>query len=138
MAAVDKLLKFLNTVNIASLLDEDQLRTIANDVTVGYEIDQDSRIEWLDRNLEAMDIIHQCEKGVESRELSKVIYPLLAPAVIQLASRLSQHITRNDRVAETMVLGEDKPLIDFNSGQPIPGKYVKQDKAERVSAHMSY
>lgn len=138
MTAIDKLLKFLNTPNVASLLDDDQLKQIADDVITGYKIDDESRSTWLERNQEAVKIIKHCEEGLENREMSKVIYPLLAPAVIQLSSRLAQHIVRNGQVLEVAVLGDDTPLIDYQTGQPLPGKFVKQDKAKRITDYASY
>jgi chaperonin GroES len=143
MPAIDKLLKFLNTPNIAELLDDDQLHKIAEDVTLGYQIDQDSREDWLSTNLEAMKIIKHAEGSNERRDFpfvdsAKVIYPLLAPATIQLASRLVQHITRNDRVGECTILGEDEPIMNPMNGQPMPGQYKKKAKAERVSSFLNY
>jgi chaperonin GroES len=143
MPAIDKLLKFLNTPNIAELLDDDQLHKIADDVILGYNIDQDSREDWLNTNLEAMKIIKHCENPNERRDFpfvdsAKVIYPLLAPATIQLASRLVQHITRNDKVGDCTILGKDEPIVDPQTGQPIPGLYKKKEKASRVSSFLNY
>jgi hypothetical protein len=56
---------------------------------------------------------------------SKVIYPLLASANIQLASRLIPHLVRNDKVAECAVLGPDPDG-------------TKAKKAEMVSNFFSY
>lgn len=142
MASIDKILKFLNTVNIADLLDDDKLKQIAQDVVLGYQIDEDSREVWLNTNLEAMKIIKHCENNKEKRDFpfsdsAKVIYPLLAPATIQLASRLAQHITRNNRVGECAVLGKDEPEVDPQTGQPT-GQYVKRGKADRVSSFLTY
>lgn len=138
MSSVDKLLKYLNTPNIAELLDDKQLKNIAEDVLTGYRIDQDSRATWLERNQEAMKIVKHCEEGLENRDMCKVVYHLLTNAIIQLSSRLSQHLVRNGQVLECAVLGDDSPLVDYNTHQPIPGKFVKQDKATRITNYASY
>ncbi len=144
MSTADKLLKFLNSDNIAKDIEEDQLNKIAESVIKGYKIDDESRKSWLDTNKEAMRIIKHCESDPEQKRdfpfegSAQVIYPLLAPAVIQLASRLIPHLVRNDRVVECKVLGSDtNPEIDMKTGQPT-GKNVKAAKAERVSNFLNY
>lgn len=142
MSALDKLLKYMNSKNVAEFLDDKQLQDIADDVILGYQIDDDSRQQWLETNQNAVKLIKHCEDG-ETRNFpfedsAKVIYPLLAPAIIQLASRMTTHITRNNKVAECAVLGKDSPAMDQQTGQPIPGHFVKQDKAKRVGDYLSY
>lgn len=142
MPAIDKLLKYLNSKNVAELLDEDQLKAIAEDVVKGYEIDEDSRKEWLELNQHAMAIMRNDESYEKRMSLfdgqTKLMFPLLANANIQLASRLSTHIKRNDRTVEMKVLGKDTPVVDPQSGQPIPGLYTKAEKARKASELMNY
>lgn len=142
MATIDKLVKFLNTKNVASLLDEDKLHDIAEDVIKGYEIDEDSRKDWLELNDEAMSIMRNEDNRQDDNRLydgqCKLVFPLLASANIQLASRLSTHITRNDKTVEMKVLGKDTPVMDPQSHQPIPGLFVKAEKARKVSEFMNY
>jgi hypothetical protein len=144
MSTVDKLLKFLNSKNIAEFLDDEQLNEIAESVIKGYKIDDESRQAWLNTNLEAMRVIKHCENdGETNRDFpfpgsAKVIYPLLAPSVIQLASRLITHLVRNDRVVECKVLGDDsQPEVNPQTGQPT-GNNVKAAKAARVSSYLNY
>lgn len=144
MAAVDKLLKFLNSKNVADLLDDEDVAKIVDDVIVGYDIDEDSRRNWLTANQEAMTLIKVADQGADRSDKefpfyksSKVIYPLLTNAIIQLSSRMNQHTVRNGRVAECTVLGQDEPEVDPQSAQPT-GRGVKEAKAKRVSDFMSY
>ena len=107
--SVEKLLKFVEADNIASLLDEDKLKDICEDVSHGFEIDMESCQDWIDMNKEALKMIKAETKTEHTQNYAhcKVIYPLLASATIQLASRLIPHLVRNDKVAECAVLGPD-------------------------------
>lgn len=144
MASIEKLLKYLESDNVADFLDDDEAKQVVEDVVTGYCIDEESRRPWLETNKEAMKIIKNAERSESDPERefpfyksSKVIYPLLSPAIIQLSSRLIQHIVRNDKVAECVVLGQDEPEINPETGQPT-GQGIKQSKASRVSDFMSY
>lgn len=125
--SVEKLLKFVQADNIAKLLDEDRLKEICSDASHGFDIDEASCQEWIDMNKEALKMIKAEVKQEHTQNYahSKVIYPLLASATIQLASRLIPHLVRNDRVAECAVLGPDPDG-------------VKAAKAEMVSKFFSY
>lgn len=125
--SVEKLLRFIQEDNIAELLDEDKLHKIVEDAAHGFDIDESTCSEWIDMNKEALKMI-KAEVNVEHTQNyahSKVIYPLLASANIQLASRLIPHLVRNNKVAECAVLGPDPDGM-------------KAQKAEKVSAFFSY
>lgn len=125
--SVEKLLKYVQSNNIAELLDGDQLHDIVEDASHGFDIDETSCEDWIKMNKEALKMI-KAETNIEHTQNyahSKVIYPLLASATIQLASRLIPHLVRNDRVAECAVLGPD----------PDGTKAIK---AEMVSKFFSY
>jgi hypothetical protein len=170
----NKLFKMLEEPDkIASKLDDDQKQKIVQDVLLGVKIDDDSRSEWLETNKEAMRIIKHCEENTEEDTLdtpvykaAKVIYPLLANAVIQLASRMIVHVVRNDKVAEMSALGKDMlvpenpeeaqrfqqimQMVQQNpqiaqqlqqSGQMPPQPkmvWKKKDRAKRVTDYMNY
>lgn len=125
--SVENLLKYVQANNVATLLDEDQLRDICEDASHGYDIDLDSCQDWIDMNKEALKMIKAEAKTEHTQNYahSKVIYPLLASATIQLASRLIPHLVRNDKVAECAVLGPDP-------------QGVKAIKAKMVSDFFSY
>lgn len=151
MKAIDKLIKFLNSKNVADELgdnedmtSEQRLAQIARDVVTGYKIDEDSREDWLQVNKIAMDLIKNQDslingvlKNFPFENASKIVFPLLGPAVIQMGARLDQHVVRNGRVAEFGIIGPDQPASDSQTGQPgIQG--IKQQKASRASEFISY
>lgn len=125
--SVEKLLKFVQAPNIAELLTDDQLKDICEDASHGFDIDMDSCQDWIDMNKEALKMIKAEVKNENTQHYahSKVVYPLLASATIQLASRLIPHLVRNGKVAECAVLGPDP-------------QGIKAIKAEMVSNFFSY
>jgi len=107
---IEKLIQYVQADNIAEYLDEDQLKEIVENASHGYELDENSCEDWIKMNKEAMKMIKASNHNTEytkSYAHSKVIYPLLASANIQLASRLIPHLARNNKVAECSVLGPD-------------------------------
>ena len=125
--SVEKLLKFVQAENVAKLLDEDELKKIAENASHDFDIDEESCRDWIDMNKEALKMIKAETKSEHTKNYahSKVIYPLLASATIQLASRLIPHLVRNNKVAECAVLGPDPDGI-------------KAQKAEMISNFFSY
>lgn len=125
--SVEKLLKFVQSDNIAELLSDDQLAQIVEDASHGFDIDEESCRDWIDMNKEALKMIKAETKSEYTQNYahSKVIYPLLASATIQLASRLIPHLVRNNKVAECAVLGPDPDGL-------------KAIKAKMVSDFFSY
>lgn len=124
---INTLLKYINATNVAELLSEEQLHDIAEDASRGFEIDEESCESWIKMNKEAIKMIkaEADNKNTKSYAHSKVIYPLLASATIQLASRLTPHLTRNNKVVECAVLGPDP-------------QGIKSQKAKIVSDFFSY
>lgn len=138
MAAIDRLLKFISKTNISDDFDEEKKKEIAECIVTGYQVDDESRQRWLDTNKKAIALIktadeddEQTVKNFPFQDASRVVYQLLSPAVIQLSSRMIQHVVRNNRVAECAVLGQD--FVDPNTGLG-----VKEQKAKRVSNFLSY
>jgi len=125
--SLDKLIKYINADNIADLLDEEKLREIAGNAKHGYEIDETSCESWIRMNKEALKMIKSDVDTEMTKEYahSRVVYPLLASAVIQLASRLIPHLVRNNKVVECAVLGPDP-------------EGIKKQKADQLSNFFSY
>lgn len=125
--SIEQLLKFVDSNNVAAELSDDVLKEICDNVTTGYDIDEESCRDWIDMNKEAIKMIKSEAKQEQTKAYahSRVIYPLLASSTIQLASRLIPHLVRNNRVVECAVLGPDPDGI-------------KQQKAEAVSNFFSY
>lgn len=127
---IEKLLKLIDSKNIAENMDLQERNEIAQMVIKGYDIDCISRKEWLDVNKRAMDIVHQSGeiaqvKNEPFKKASRVIYPLLSTAIIQLAARLIPHLVRDKKALDIAVQGED-PLEIINA------------RAKRVSDYMNY
>ncbi len=142
MPAIDTLIKYINSDNVAEFLNEEEQRKLVDKVVLGYEIDDDSRQQWLKVNQEALKLIKYSDETEPDKEFpfykaSKAVYPLITPAVIQLASRLIQHIVRNDKVLECKVIGEDQVITDPNTGQST-GMGVKETAAKKLSDDASY
>lgn len=125
--SIEQLLKFVESPNIAEELEEDKLKEILSDVSHGFDIDEQSCQDWIDMNKEALKMIKAETKVEHTKNYahSKVIYPLLASATIQLSSRLIPHLVRNNKVVECAVLGPDPAGI-------------KAQKAKIVSDFFSY
>ncbi len=125
--SVEKLLKFVQSDNIAKDLDDEQLHEICENAAHGFDIDEESCRDWIDMNKEALKMIKAEAKSeyTQSYAHSKVIYPLLASATIQLASRLIPHLVKNNKVAECAVLGPDP-------------EGIKAAKAAMISDFFSY
>ena len=125
--SVEKLLKFVQADNVAEMLSDEQLHDIVENASHGFDIDLESCEDWIEMNKEALKMIKAETNSEHTQNYahSKVIYPLLASANIQLASRLIPHLVRNNKVAECAVLGPD----------PDGSKAAK---AEKVSDFFSY
>lgn len=125
--SVEKLLKFAESSNIAEYLSGEKLKEICENATQGFIIDETSCQNWVDMNKEALKMIKAETRSEQTKNYahSKVIYPLLASATIQLSSRLIPHLVRNNKVVECSILGPDP-------------QGVKAEKAKLVSDFFSY
>lgn len=147
-----KLLKFAAAANIADLLDDEQLQTIAADVDRKYKIDKASRSEWEESTTRSMDVALQVRrpKNYPFEGAANIKYPLVTVAALQFGARAYPAIVDGGRIVKAQVVGNDTglpirdengdPRLDPMDQQPLwikrPG--TKRAKAERVSRHMSY
>jgi len=128
MADQEKLVKFIDEINIAETLDEDQLIEIGEEAKRGYEADAASRTEW-EQNID--DWTKLAKQTVEPRtypwpNASNVKYPLLSTAAMQFAARAYPSLVPSSgKVVSARVIGKD----------PTGEKY---ERAQRVSTYMSY
>lgn len=114
--------------NLAESLDEDKLREIGSWCLTGFESDLASRKEWDSCLDDWIALAKQAreEKSYPWRDSSNVKYPLLTTAAMQFAARAYPSLVpSNGEVVKSIVIGKD------SDGQ-------KLEKAERVSAYMSY
>lgn len=123
-----KLEKLLNSINIATDLDDDKLISIGNQVADGYETDLASRKPWEDdlKTWTELALQISSQKTFPWPGAANIKYPLLATAAMQFAARAYPTLVpSNGKVVKCRVIGSDM------DGQ-------KTARAARVSTHMSY
>lgn len=120
--------KFMEEVNIADDMDEEELCKIAHDVIQGYEDDLSSRQPWEQHIEEWTKLAAQVteQKVYPWPGSSNVKYPLVSVAAMQFNARAYPSLVPADgKVVKTQVIGKDP------TGE-------KREKADRVSTYMSY
>lgn len=124
----DKLRGYIESVNIADHLEEDELNKIGEICSRGFEDDLLSRDVW-ERKVDeytklALQI--QDQKAYPWPKASNVKYPLLSTAAMQFAARAYPTLVPSDgNIVLGQVIGKDPDDS-------------KQDQAERISTYMSY
>ena len=113
--------------NIADGWDDAELEKIGMDVEREYKIDKNSRSEWERSSEKAMDVALQVRtpKNYPFERAANIKYPLVTVAALQFGARAYPAIVDGNRIVKAQVLGKDE------GG-------AKKDKADRVSAHMSW
>lgn len=117
----------LGSENIAADMDEDTLKSIAQDVVADYELDKDSMADWtaqMERGVELAKLVKQ-DKTHPFEGAANVKYPLVARAALQFNARSYPAIVPGDRVVKARVWGDD----------PDGSKAAR---ADRTSEHMSW
>ena len=119
---------FIESVNLADKLDEEELHEIGQDAKEGYEADCRSREEWERSAKQWVDLakLTVTPKSFPWTNASNVKYPLLATAAMQFAARAYPSLIPSDgRVVKSKVIGKDPDG-------------TKTQTAEAVSLYMSY
>ena len=119
---------FIESVNIAEKLSEDELNDIGREAKEGYEADERSRADWLKQAEKWIDLakLVATHKSYPWPNASNVKYPLLATAAMQFAARAYPSLIPSDgRIVKSKVIGKDM------DGQ-------KTAISEAVSLYMSY
>lgn len=150
----EKLFRWIKSANIADELEESILGEIGQRVSREYDIDYNSRSDWMAKSKKAMDLAMQVAetKQYPWPRASNVIYPLMTTAAIQFAARAYPAIIQNRNVVKGVVVGEDAgvpavnpqtgvpPLINPQTSQPMwivePG--AKRNRAGKIGEHMSW
>ena len=118
----------LESTNIAESLDEAQLRKIGQDAFAGYDLDEQSRQDWVKHVDEWTKLAKQTiePKTYPWVGASNVKYPLLSTAAMQFAARAYPSLVpSNGRIVNAKAQGKDP------AG-------TKSQVAEAVSIYMSY
>ena len=121
------LARFIESVNIAADLSEDDLKKIGMRCFDGYLADEKTREAKLKRIKKAVDLAMQVmeAKTFPWRNAANIKLPLITDASIKFAARAYSEIIRDDQVVKGSVVGEDP------NGE-------KQSRADRVGEYMSW
>lgn len=147
--------QLINATNIADDLDAELLSRIGQRVYKEYEIDVNSRAEWVDKTKQAMELAMQVaqQKQFPWPKASNVIFPLMTTAAIQFAARAYPAIIQNRNVVKGIVVGSDtgvpatgpqgQPILQQGpNGAPIPmwlqPPGAKRVRADNIADHMSW
>lgn len=125
--ALQVLADYIDAVNIADGLSEEQLNTIGSRCVEEYELDDTTRGDWVDDAEKAMDLARMVvePKSYPFEGAANVKYPLIATASMQFAARAYPAIVDAPNVAKAQIVGEDA------DGE-------KQRRGDRVAEHMSW
>lgn len=119
---------FIESVNLAERLDEEELEEIGKKAKEGYEQDTASRREWEKAAAQWTDLakLTVTQKSFPWPNASNVKYPLLSTAAMQFAARAYPSLVPSDgRIVKSRVIGKDPDG-------------AKTAVAEAVSLYMSY
>lgn len=122
-----KILKYIDNPNIAKDLDDQFLASLGTKVIQEYEIDFNSRYEWMEKSEKALAIARQIvdKKSFPWEGAANIAYPLITGACIQFASRAYPDILKGNDIVKGRVLGPDPTN-------------AKTERKNRISSHMSY
>lgn len=123
---MNRLMQFIKSENIATLLSEDKLLEIGKKVTDDYDLDKDSCSDWYEVNEKALALAKQegVHKSFPWEGAANVVVPIITSASIAYSARVLPEIIREGGVANTRVLGK---MTD-----------EKKDRADRVKNHLDY
>ena len=98
-----------NSRNIAAILDEVRLDSIARQVIADFKIDRESMSEWLTDMEKAIDLASQTIKPKNEpwQGASNIKHSLILEACIQFNARAYPEIIRDDKVVNSKVIGKD-------------------------------
>lgn len=127
MPSTKLLEKYINSLNIAELLDDELLNKVKSEVVNGFELDRMSMETWLADADKIMDLANlpKEEKSWPWRKASNIKYPLMTTAIIQYASRTLPEMAKNGELVKYRAIGRDR-------------EGLKSRKGQRLAAYMNY
>lgn len=119
--------QILQADNIADLLKDDELNAIGSRCLADFEIDQESRKDWLLKYKRYLDVAMQVreEKTFPWPKAANIKFPLLTQSAVQFQARAYPAIVDGQNLVKGRVLGADP------QGE-------KKSRAERIGLHMSW
>ena len=121
------MLDIMKASNIVPMISDVDARRIGDTALQEYQIDVDSRKDWLAKYDRAMDMAMQVEKEKTFpwKNASNVKFPILTQAAVQFQARAYPAIIDGSNLVKGRVLGPDP------EGQ-------KRARADRVAQHMTW
>ena len=112
--------------NLADLITEDELESLAAGLMSDYEYDKDARSDWLKSYTDGLDLL-----GFKYEDRSKpfagasgVTHPLLAETVTQFQAQAYKELLPPEGPVRTQIVGEINPQVE--------------EQAQRVKEFMNY
>lgn len=99
-----------NSLNVAELLDDDHLDTIASQVIDDFELDRESMSDWLSGIENAIKLASQLTetKSEPWPGAANIKHALILEACIQFSARALPEIIRDDKIVKPKIFGKDK------------------------------
>lgn len=116
----------IDLINLAANMDEDELKAVARTVMDGYEMDKDSRGEWLEKHKKYLQLYYQTDEPINQpwQGSSTESMPLMAEAVNQYTARSTKAMFPGRRFVNAIPIGQ----VD----------QMALDRAKRVGDHMNF
>ena len=113
-------------VNLAEIVPEGELSTLANDLFGNYEEDRSSRGDWEKAYVDGLDLLgfKYTDRTQPFAGASSVTHPLLAETVTQFQAQAYKELLPADGPVRTQIVGEITPEV--------------QEQANRVKDFMNY
>lgn len=145
---INKLAKFVEAENIASLLKEDEREEIYQETIQKFDMDYSGMSGKITQWKKEIELVcMQSDRQVPFDGASNVVYPLSSNAVLNIASKAYNAFFPDDDIYKGKVVGDDngfpdtkdgEPMLDEN-GQPIMVDVGEKSKsANRASLAMNY
>jgi len=117
----------IESINLAKGMKEDLLNKIGQKVVEEFNIDDESRTEWLARSKTAMKLTTNMLDNFsgDKEEYEAINFPLLLTASVSFAARAYTQLIQPGNIVKGRVIGRDDD-------------HQKADRAKRVSTHMNY
>jgi len=103
--------------NLADLIPEDELESLASGLMKDYEYDKDARADWLKSYTDGLDLL-----GFKYEDRSKpfagasgVTHPLLAETVTQFQAQAYKELLPPEGPVRTQIVGEITPQVEEQS-----------------------
>ncbi len=123
--ATQKLIQFASSLNIAELLEEEELDEVAAIVLENYNEDKSSLTKWIKRAKETIKMAGMEGLGAnddsDNTEGSNVKSPIVARACITFAANVLPEFIKDDKVCKAKIYGDDPQGIKIEKAKNAMG-----------------